>query len=333
MVDSTTIKKSEYRFDQILRVIQSYPYWLVTNNKKPVHPRSWNDPDALLTFEEALEILARRAGSADGIAFVFQEDGPFVGVDFDDVLDPSTQQLCPETEQVVHDLGSYTEVSGSGTGLHVLLTGERSPEFKTKGQIGRGTVEVYDQDRYFVTTGNRYLPDELPPEPKPAGAAFDALEENHLQVRDTPTSGASNGETTITELSSNQWTGNRCTSLTYVDVTSVADVTPEMVRATGCEYDSTFAQLWRGESIGNKPSDSELDSCFVSKLAFWCRRNKPLMDDCFRSSERHGIRIGRSSPKWDEVHSSDGRTYGEILLDKACKWNSDRFEGEYIRPD
>jgi putative DNA primase/helicase len=241
--------------------------------------------------------------------------------------------LCPDTEQVVRDLGSYTEISSSGTGLHVILTGERSPEFKTKGRMGCGTVEVYDQGRYFVITGNRYQPDELPLEPKPAGAAFEAFERRYLQVRDNTTSSKPNSKTTITDLGSNPWTGTHSAPLSRVEVRSMAGVTPQMVYATGREYDSTFAQLWDGGNIGNKSDDSELDASFVSKLVFYCGGDKTLMDDCFRSSARHGIRTDRDSPKWDEVHSSDGRTYGQMLLDKACKWNSDRYKGKYIRPD
>jgi putative DNA primase/helicase len=45
-------------------------------------------------------------------------------------------------------------------------------------------------------------------------------------------------------------------------------------------------------------------------LAFWTGRDADRMDRLFRRS-------GLMRPKWDECHSSDGRTYGRLTIDKA----------------
>ena len=47
------------------------------------------------------------------------------------------------------------------------------------------------------------------------------------------------------------------------------------------------------------------------------------MDGCFRASRR-------MRPKWDEVHSSDGATYGEMTIQKVCRANGETFEGRYV---
>jgi putative DNA primase/helicase len=47
------------------------------------------------------------------------------------------------------------------------------------------------------------------------------------------------------------------------------------------------------------------------------------MDECFRASDR-------MHENWDEVHSADGKTYGEMTLAKACQSNDDTFAGTHV---
>ena len=48
-------------------------------------------------------------------------DPPLMLVDLDDVRDPETGELCPQARNIVDRLDAYTEVSQSGTGLHVFV--------------------------------------------------------------------------------------------------------------------------------------------------------------------------------------------------------------------
>jgi putative DNA primase/helicase len=41
----------------------------------------------------------------------------------------------------------------------------------------------------------------------------------------------------------------------------------------------------------------------MKQLYYWCRGDQQLIDGCFQASRR-------MRPKWDEVNSSDGTTYG-----------------------
>jgi putative DNA primase/helicase len=61
----------------------------------------------------------------------------------------------------------------------------------------------------------------------------------------------------------------------------------------------------------------------VKQLYYWCKGDQQLMDECFRAS-------GRIRPKWDEVHYSNGDTYGERIIHKVCRTNSDTFGGRYV---
>jgi len=119
--------------------------------KIPVTPggggfASSTDPETWAGFEIALEYA--RTGKADGVGFVFTDDDPIVGVDLDDCRDPETGEVDSEAQDIIERLDSYTEISPSGTGYHVLIEGEL-PE----GRNRRGHIELYDRARFFTVTG------------------------------------------------------------------------------------------------------------------------------------------------------------------------------------
>ncbi|MEI8013131.1 MAG: hypothetical protein WCI27_11760, partial [Candidatus Omnitrophota bacterium] len=76
--------------------------------------------------------------------------------------------------------------------------------------------------------------------------------------------------------------------------------------------DSAFLVLNEGKWAGSYPSQSEADLAFCSKLAFWTGKDEALMDIIFRKS-------GLMRFKWDEKHFSDGRTYGQAVIQKAIE--------------
>ncbi len=95
-------------------------------------------------FEEALEELERY----DGIGFVFCSGDPYVGVDLDGCVDPETGEIAPWATQIIDGLDSYTELSPSGTGVHIIARGK----FSANGR--RGPVEMYSRERFFTVTGH-----------------------------------------------------------------------------------------------------------------------------------------------------------------------------------
>lgn len=62
---------------------------------------------------------------------------------------------------------------------------------------------------------------------------------------------------------------------------------------------------------------------FVKQLYYWYKVDQQLVDGCFRAS-------GRMRPKREEVHSSDGATYGEMTTRKICRTNHETFGGRYV---
>ena len=102
------------------------------------NPVTWSSLDAVA------EAYAK--GGYDGIGFFFAP--PYIGVDFDKVRDPRTGIVEQWAQGAIQELASYTEISPSGTGFHVLLRGELPP-----GRRRAGRVEIYQVGRYFTVTG------------------------------------------------------------------------------------------------------------------------------------------------------------------------------------
>jgi primase-polymerase (primpol)-like protein len=133
--------------------LKEHDQWLVTQDKKPVAPSKGRQKSVnQLAFSEAQDRVEQLGGT---VAFCFTEGGPFVGFDLDDVKEDS--EFTKEARTIVQRLGSYTEVSSSGTGLHVITEGEKLDDRKTEAVLSTcGHLEVYDTDRYFVLTGDVY---------------------------------------------------------------------------------------------------------------------------------------------------------------------------------
>ena len=83
---------------------------------------------------------------------MFSEGDPYVGIDVDNCRDQRTGALNEIAQNIVQMLQSYTEISPSGTGIHIFCRGTLPP-----GARRKGTVEMYNQGRYFTVTMN-HLP-------------------------------------------------------------------------------------------------------------------------------------------------------------------------------
>jgi primase-polymerase (primpol)-like protein len=102
-------------------------------------PKSWG------SLQEALTAL--ETGNYSGIGFMLTP--PLVMVDLDHSFDKQTRTITnPQALEIVQKLHSYTELSPSGTGLHILAYGV----LPGKG-IHTG-IEIYGQDRFTTITTN-----------------------------------------------------------------------------------------------------------------------------------------------------------------------------------
>lgn len=136
--------------------LKTLPQWVgYTAKKIPMNPHTGgaaasNNPDTWATAAQAW--AARKRHGWAGIGYVFTIGAGVVGVDLDDCFEGegTGRRLTDTARQVVQMLDSYTELSPSGNGLHILACGSIPHSVKQPG------FEMYNELRYFTVTGRQY---------------------------------------------------------------------------------------------------------------------------------------------------------------------------------
>lgn len=240
-------------FDRIPAELRAQPgpgwvIWRWEGDKKPPyctsdpsrHASSTN-PDTWGTYEQAVGAVA--LGLADGIGFALAP--PYVGVDLDEEL--------PENDRhaIMLALGSYSEVSVSGSGHHVILKAHLNGGRHPKG------IGVFQTGRFWYCTG-----EHVTGTPTTIEERQDELEAVLAEYLPKP-----EGVTAVT------------TSPRPVDL----DDHELLERAFAARNGDKLRRLWEGD-WSEYPSQSEADLALATHLAFWTRRDVGRMDAMFRAS-------------------------------------------------
>jgi len=101
--------------------------WHCRSAKGPISPLTgetvmWGN--GVTTFENAKAFFLDQ--QVAGIAYCFSEDEPFAGVHFPSCRDARSGVIDPPVRDLLDDLGSYTEISPEGAGVHVIMRDEES---------------------------------------------------------------------------------------------------------------------------------------------------------------------------------------------------------------
>jgi hypothetical protein len=298
--------------------------------KLPINPHTGNlaatnDPKTWGSFVQATAANERHGLS--GVGFVFTADNDIAGVDFDNCRDPESGAIRPAAAKIISELNSYTEVSPSGTGVKVFLRSPRSPGNRHRIRYEGGEIEIYTEGRYFTATGHQLpgTPSSIESREAELQRVYDRLfaapaVEGRLSAtaagagpkpEPNPTTAASVEERAITEA--------------LLQNLSDADIIDMAGRSRNGEK---FAALFRrGDTSAYDGNHSAADIALANILAFWCRNDPDRMDSLFRQS-----RLMR--PKWDERHSSDGSTYGQMTIRGAINRPHAIYDPNYApKPD
>lgn len=219
--------------------------------KEPINPRTVelakaNDPATWGTYTEAV------ACDADGIGFVFSKDDPYVGVDLDGCI--ADGEIGPWALNIVEKLGSYAEISPSGTGIKAIVRGSLPTD---KTGVKRGPIELYQHGRFFALTG-----EELEPG-KNIAEAQETLEKLHRRV-----------EAAKTQTSTTQ---------SHTAATAGFSGEDERLIEKAARKQVFRALFYSGDTSGFS-SHSEADLALCGALAFWTGKDPERMDRLFRES-------------------------------------------------
>lgn len=201
-----------------------------------------NDPETWTSFDKA----ARLASQYDGVGFMLGMS-PFVGIDVDHCLD--TAEKRARAEQLAKDCNTYTEISPSGTGLHIIGRAELAKGFRND------VVEVYPNGRYFTVTGNSF------------GACLPIGNIQHVIDRLKDSIGRAKG------------------AKSSKPDAAVADPESIIRRIRKSKQAARFVSLFdNGDTSAYDGDDSAADMALMNMLPFWTNGNEEMMERIFSLS-------------------------------------------------
>lgn len=232
------------------------------------------DPTTWASFEECLSALQAPPSNIipySGIGFVFSIYDPFAFIDLDD---PSSDPAITERQlKVAKEFDSYSEISPSGKGLHII----------TRGSIPRGrrrsSIEIYSCDRYATMTGEVY-------NNKPIFDYQDKLKMLYEQM------------------------GNGPAEFIYTENTPQKVEDSEIIKlAARAVNGEKFSKLLNGHWQDLYTSQSEADLAFIDILAFYTQ-NKDQIIRIFRQSP---LGARKKAKRNDYVERMINRSFDHML--------------------
>jgi hypothetical protein len=161
-------------FDKIPQELREYRQWVVWRledrggpkpTKVPYSPvnglkAAVDNPATWGTFEQAVAASPNPSFTVfspdmpvtqtgfNGIGFVLTRNDPFGFIDLDEA--PDDNEAYERQIKIFREFNSYSELSPSGKGLHIIIKGEL-PHGRR-----RASIEVYSSERYMTMTGAIY---------------------------------------------------------------------------------------------------------------------------------------------------------------------------------
>jgi hypothetical protein len=236
-------------------------------------------PGTWAGYEEA--VRACKEHGYGGIGFVFTSEDDLCGVDLDGCLNADTGEIEPWARIIIEELDSYTEISPSGTGVHVLVRATL-PE----GRNRKGRFETYDRDRYFTVTG------------KHLAGTPQTIEGRQEELR-----------AVVGRVFGEESTNGHAKPVAATELVDNGLSDSEVIqKALAASNGARFSRLWNGDTSGYG-SHSEADLALCGMLAFWTGGDASRIDSLFRQS-------GLYRKKWERKDYRN-RTITEALSGKT----------------
>ena len=280
--------------DKIPQDLKALAQWVCHKDKIPYDPKTGrpaktNDPKTWGTYEEAVKAVKKGSGRYDGIGFEFTKCDPFTCIDLDHCVQDGV--ILPWAKKIIDQINSYTEISPSGTGLHIYLRANK-PGNKSRNK----GVEIYGANRYLTINGNHLS--GTPKGIESRQKELDKLYNDTFQPATKPPP--------LRLIH----TGGGCGQ-------NLSD--QEIIKkARDAKNGELFDRLMNGDT-SDYSSKSEGDLALCNLLAFWAENNHERIDSLFRQS-------GLFREKWDERHGE--QTYGDITIDKAIEGTRETYKAK-----
>lgn len=212
-------------------------------------PASSTDAASWATYDEAVSV-------SKNVGIVFTPEEALLGIDIDHCLDEKTKNIIHEQKEIIANLvleaDTYTEISPSGTGLHIFLEidgGGLSLESNK-----RAPYEAYTSGRYFTVTGNSYGKDK--------------------EVRKVSKEEALK----ILSIIGYPWQTKTIEVAAIPETTSILRDEAVIEKMFASKGGEKVKALYGGDLSAHKKDASSADMALLSHLAFWTRRDAAQME-------------------------------------------------------
>jgi putative DNA primase/helicase len=283
--------RSEFRDGKPTKV----PYDPATGQRASV-----TDPTTWSSFDTA--VTAYHDAGFTGVGFVLTSADPYAGLDLDGCRDSLTGIVEPWAQSTIDLVGSYTEVSPSGSGLRVFLHGVMPGP-----RCRHGSTEVYGDLRYLTVTGQHVAgtPTTIEDRQPQLERLYQELFSTETRVAVAPD--PKRRAVTVPTPDGGPVAARRFGRTGATPMPPMTD--DELLRrardaSNGWKFEQLFdAGAWQGDY----PSQSEADLALCGLLVFWTR-DANQVDRLFRQSALMRF-------KWDEMRGRG--TYGQQTVQTA----------------
>ena len=221
--------------------ITKLPYSATGSIASVTDKQTWSSYETIDAASKKLDL---------GLGFVLTDNDPFAFIDLDDPKGDPT--IIARQMKIAEAFDSYSEISPSGTGLHIIVKGA-----VPKGRK-RDKVEIYSTRRYMTVTGNTYQ--DKPIEDR--GGLLRILWDELGEGSNTDT----NGEIAIVQ-----------NEITLTDAAIYH-------QAKEASNGDKFMALWSGDWQQYYKSQSEADFALIDILGFYTRNVEQIKSLFFASA-------------------------------------------------
>ncbi|WP_202822920.1 phage/plasmid primase, P4 family [Bacillus cereus] len=291
-----------HNFNDIPIGLRNLPQWVLwkyeeRNGKKtkvPYQPsgemaqannrRTWS------TFATVVKFYLN--GDFDGIGFVFSRQDEFVGIDIDKCVtyehsdkEKKNPIISEFAKEIIDMLDSYTEISVSLHGIHIIVKGKLPQSVLGTGRKNtKHGLEIYQYGRFFTISSNRENSNDIYDRTDELAEVFEQyFDDSDIQ-----------GRVNLAEFEKDE-----------IKISNES-LWEKMFRSKNGDK---IRSLFNGDLINGDHSGSDQSLC--NYLAFWTGNSAPRMDAMFRETSL-------MRDKWDVIHFSDtNETYGERTIAEA----------------
>jgi putative DNA primase/helicase len=237
---------------------------------KSDNPSTWSD------FGTSLDKMKKC--NLPGIGFVFNGDG-IIGIDLDDCRDPETGRITDIGIEIIKAFDSYTEISPSGKGVHIICRGQL-PKGKKQTFIDqdghKAHFGIYDTGRFFCMTGN-------------------TLDDAHLEIEERTEQLAEIHAKYIEKSTGKNKNAPAPVQPAYYSA-SEDEVIERMMKSRKWRViEPLLNGTWEG---GKYASHSEADLALLNHLAYYSDKDPYIMESIFRKSGMYRGPEEKKNPKY-----------------------------------